>query len=507
MADKITVPTYEQIEVLLSKLATNYSELASSLYDVFFNSEPMDVTFQLYNKAGVLQTYTIPNRAKDFEHILNGEGSPEGSVLASKGDIYQDLTDGYLYIKETDDGTTGWNRFATENFLKTLLIVNVGSPEGNVVAGRGTLYVDTVGAGLYIKTTITGNTGWQLISTSTELLANVDLSNLSATGQGILDGKEVKTNKVTSITGSSTDTQYPSALATYTLVSGQTSILANKDLSNLSMTGEAHFVNPSLSNLSSAGNLKFVDWSHVESGILVAPNGLLQAGTGMVDFVIPQGMVLLLANGLKTDGDQTLNNIISNPLETAVEGGLDGYSIGDKGFIFYDGYNQIARSCTKENFIQSDEVPVVGSPNQILFVNKDNTYYYWGQLDEVQGTSDWFQVPMALVGEFEITTLGTKVIIPYYPIRLAFERDLEHTVIETGGDDSCWYRLYKDGWVEQGGYIVGGGTIIFEKEFKNTSYTFVVSPNVTSVAKSEGWAIITATSGIEVDWMASGWVA
>ena len=65
MADNlITAATYDQIATMLSKLATNYSNLASVFYDVFYNTTPEDVTFQMYDESGTLQTYTIPNRAR-----------------------------------------------------------------------------------------------------------------------------------------------------------------------------------------------------------------------------------------------------------------------------------------------------------------------------------------------------------------------------------------------------------------------------------------------------------
>ena len=51
------------------------------------------------------------------------------------------------------------------------------------------------------------------------------------------------------------------------------------------------------------------------------------------------------------------------------------------------------------------------------------------------------------------------------------------TVIETGksSDGNQWYRLWSDGWLEQGGTQIGNGaysevTVTFLKPFKDTSY-------------------------------------
>ena len=253
MAD-LLVPTYEQIATILTKLATNYSNLASTFYNIFYSTTPEDVDIQLYNEAGELVTYTIPNRAKDLQNLLSGETVPEGNVEGSKGTLYQDLTNGDLYIKETPDGTEGWNRISTDNFLKSIFIQGNGDPNGSVSAEKGILYIDTNNASLYIKTSETGKEGWQLISATVSAFADVNLDNLSSEGenkflhpdlsnlspQGELnlsqmtanrslsnlddDGerrftiKENVTNKVTTISASSTDTQYPSAKCMYNLI-------------------------------------------------------------------------------------------------------------------------------------------------------------------------------------------------------------------------------------------------------------------------------------------------
>ena len=153
MVDQITVPTYKQIADRLGILATNYSYMASVFYDVFYNPVPQYVEIKIYNDAGELVEYTIPNRAKDLENLLSGQGKPEGVVEASKGVLYQDLKNGDLYIKETPDGSEGWSEFATRNFLENIFIQGNGDPNGVVVAAKGILYIDVNYASLYIKTT------------------------------------------------------------------------------------------------------------------------------------------------------------------------------------------------------------------------------------------------------------------------------------------------------------------------------------------------------------------
>ena len=58
------------------------------------------------------------------------------------------------------DQMRGWMDSITDlvDFLE--ILEGSGTPEGSVTAARRKQYLDTVGNILYIKTTQTGNTGW-----------------------------------------------------------------------------------------------------------------------------------------------------------------------------------------------------------------------------------------------------------------------------------------------------------------------------------------------------------
>jgi hypothetical protein len=107
-----------------------------------------------------LQEYVIPNRAKDFSYIRNGEGSPEGVEKSPVGTIYQDTTNGVLYIKETGTGNIGWNKVGGDVYIESGTV----PPEGVYSRAIGSMYVDISNADLYIKSTNYGRTGWSLIS-------------------------------------------------------------------------------------------------------------------------------------------------------------------------------------------------------------------------------------------------------------------------------------------------------------------------------------------------------
>ena len=211
----IELATFEQIATILTQLGTNYSNLFTDYFNIFYSNEPMDVTLQYYDEAGALQTITIPNRAKDRRYILNGEGAPEGSVSGQAGALYQDLLNGNVYIKQVSaSDVNGWEKIISAEDLSEFISKGSGSPEGIVSKSKGALYIDMTNSVLYVKKSATGTEGWEAITVDTSNLANVDLSNLSNLGE---------------------------------------MHFANVDLSNLSLTGQNRFADRNLSNITNDG--------------------------------------------------------------------------------------------------------------------------------------------------------------------------------------------------------------------------------------------------------------
>ena len=502
MVDQITVPTFEQIETILSKLATNYSNLAIVFYDIFYNTTPMDVTFQMYDEAGILQTYTIPNRAKDMSNILSGNGSPQNEVGATKGVIYQDLENGDLYIKETTTGNTGWAKFLTDQELQDIIVEGVGSPEEVVTAVKGVLYVDRDNSALYIKTTDSGNAGWLLISANTENLANrtldnlapsgeahfanPSLSNINSVGRALFDAKENTSNKVTSISASSTNIKFPTAKAVYNFVESSIANFADKDFSNITSVAEARFI-----------------------GINKLNNGILQAPTIMYrgadnSFHLPAETILLCTVGLAEDN--TINNERVEILQdTAAVIPTTTSTNGLEGYIFYDytGNNTGTIRVPEKSkyFVSTTEPPV---ETGAIWFNPSTCVYHSPKT--VDGIEVWGATIMAEIGRWSTNPDGTvKSFKPYKPMRLVDVNspELEHIVIEVGGTEDNWYRLYKDGWIEAGGYGNGNSAITFNKSFRTANYTLVAS-GVTSYTKAAGGVTIVATG--DFDWIAKGWI-
>lgn len=105
----------------LTQLLTNTVNMTSVFYDIFLNPEEMDVELQQYNAEGELVTISIPNRAKDRNISLVGEGSPEGVVKANVGTCYVDELNEAVYFKAIGTDNSGWVLVLTEEGVNTYL--------------------------------------------------------------------------------------------------------------------------------------------------------------------------------------------------------------------------------------------------------------------------------------------------------------------------------------------------------------------------------------------------
>lgn len=106
--------TDEQIITLLQMLFKNLNKIDSVYYDMFINPIPMDVTLERYDENGTLQSITLPNRAKDRLHVLQGNGAPEGTVEADTGSFYFDVIGRELYTKTSAMSLYGWTKILSE---------------------------------------------------------------------------------------------------------------------------------------------------------------------------------------------------------------------------------------------------------------------------------------------------------------------------------------------------------------------------------------------------------
>lgn len=75
-----------------------------------------------------------------------------------------------------------------------------------------------------------------------------------------------------------------------------------------------------------------------------------------------------------------------------------------------------------------------------------------------------------------------------------------NTIVETYQDGTEWYRVFSDGWVEQGGFVAGSGyntkTITFLKPMADTNYLALNTSSTSSSVTSGygGMSSLTTTT-------------
>lgn len=424
----IEVTTFEQIATILSQLATNYSNIFTQYYNLFYNPVPMDVNIQVYDDAGNLQNITIPNRAKDRTYVLNGNGSPEGTLSAPLGSIYQDLLSGNVYVKRFDvSSSSGWFRIVDSAKLEEYIIQGFGSPEGLVSSVKGTIFIDKENALLYIKNTSTGNSGWKLLSPDTSVLADIDLdnltekgeghfanpslTNLSLEGQALIDSKEEVDNKVVVVDSNSNDKQYPSARSVYTLVSTSVSDKATRDLDNLTSTGEEHFVGK----------------PQIKDCILSAPNGVASINSNVIS--VPAGMILLGANGRSSDFKMVNLRSMSQFSSISIS-----WVTKEVGLVFYDCVKNNIKYCKESLYFEQDTAPDTSDISAIWYSPRKNTYATYSS-----SSSTWSETVLVQVAKFTTNSLGiVQTFNPTYPLTIATEIDVSKkadiTLVNTKAD-------------------------------------------------------------------------
>lgn len=136
-----------------------------------------------------------------------------------------------------------------------------------------------------------------------------------------------------------------------------------------------------------------------------------------------------------------------------------------------------------------------GEPIQsaILTFNASKSNSIYGPSDTVQPKSIvgmWLVKAYGTVtnvGSTDVTNISTGLAQAETRISALENHGAGATVVESYRNDTQWYRVWSDGWVEQGGYLTEAlmpltFTITFLKAFADTNYTHVIG--ATSVGTS-----------------------
>ena len=107
----------------LAELLTNTVDMASVFYDIFLNPNPMIVHLKAFDDNNRLIDVEIPNRAMDRITPYTGQGSPEGNVAAPIGSVYVDTMSSTVYYKVSgdEDDPFGWNAVISQSLMETFI--------------------------------------------------------------------------------------------------------------------------------------------------------------------------------------------------------------------------------------------------------------------------------------------------------------------------------------------------------------------------------------------------
>ncbi|MGN1125540.1 MAG: phage tail protein [Candidatus Gastranaerophilaceae bacterium] len=136
-------------------------------------------------------------------------------------------------------------------------------------------------------------------------------------------------------------------------------------------------------------------------------------------------------------------------------------------YIFTDDNIQIQTTQEYTLSRKAPTSPVAG--NMWLDMSKDPN-----QLKKYSGTA-WEDYEGVLIGN---VTIKDNAILSFNQPQVTVRNSLSY-IVETYTNGTSWYRVYSDGWCEQGGqYGVASATGVytFLKPFKNTNYTICANP-------------------------------
>ena len=79
------------------------------------------------------------------------------------------------------------------------------------------------------------------------------------------------------------------------------------------------------------------------------------------------------------------------------------------------------------------------------------------------------------------------------------------SVIETYSNGTSWYRIYSDGWCEQGGQTTTNGNITLLKPYSNTDFAVFVADgqNIGNTSCTNAYIVDNSTINIFISWCAS----
>ena len=223
----------------------------------------------------------------------------------------------------------------------------------------------------------------------------------------------------------------------------------------------------------------FITNSALSNCILSAPNGVLTA-SGDRELTAHQGLTVSLTDGYGVDGSiksevYTLPGDITTLFRPSP-------SISGIIYVFLvkDTNNGVdILTVNIHNLSFSNTFPANILPEQSYVAYETSTNYLKYQVYDGQ-TSTIKTLKCALLGKCIVNSGNISSLVSYKPIQLSLEGLGDYVVESQVLRDGSWYRKYKSGWVEQGGYFkhpdsggTGTATITLPVEMANSNYQVI----------------------------------
>nr|DAJ74747.1 MAG TPA: hypothetical protein [Caudoviricetes sp.] len=233
--------------------------------------------------------------------------------------------------------------------------------------------------------------------------------------------------------------------------------------------------NTSLSNLTSEGEKHFLNKTQITNCILEAPNGVATYTGDTI--TVKQGLKVLIPNGRNVDGilsniEYTLPNDVTYTLASS-----------DRPSSMLILKNDGTLTHANPYYYQT----ATPSSNNGIWFNPNDNYIY---INDVNKNTIVYG---AVIGSFATTTNGISWLSSHFPVELLKRTDVSQmwvkekaTTTSTASvslpavvtqnyiNGKSWYRIYSDGWIEQGGPLVvdmhAAISITLLRKFSNTNY-------------------------------------
>ena len=276
--------------------------------------------------------------------------------------------------------------------------------------------------------------------------SDIVAGGVSQATENILGGAKIAT--AADMTTGTDDTKIVTPLKANSFVSGKLAdYVTTSDLMDCLISK----ANTDFSNLTSAGEKHFLNKTQLANCILEAPNGVATySGTTIT---VKQGLKVLIPNGRNADG--TMNNIeYTLPQDLTYTNPFAYNSEYYLWLTYANGTCAVTGASTSIPFLAQEEQPdIFFANNCIWYKPSENLIYFTANYP----TTPFTPVRVCFLGKFTSAASTAVTSFTAYPTLEIIKRtDPEIQapyVYRSYRNGNSWYKLWSDGFIEQGGIV------------------------------------------------------